>query len=346
MERMIVNHDKNSPQGPVGRAGEPELAGHLTQMIRGYMPSRCILTALELDLFTAIGGGSSAAQAASRIGTNPRATEMLLNALVALGLLEKQGEQFKNTGESQRFFAGGSKDNQRNGLLHGADLWHRWSTLTEVVRTGKRISFEGDRSAEWTRNFIAAMQHNARNRAPFVVEALGTQGVRRILDLGGGSAIYSIAFARASSEAQCEILDLPAVVPLTREYLADAGLSARISVRTGDMFAEDLGSGWDLIMLNAICHMFSEEQNRELFRRARHALAPKGRLAVQDFILRPDKTQPLQAALFSINMLVGTDSGASYSEPEYTHWMKEAGFDQIRWIDMPGPSDLIVGQVL
>jgi SAM-dependent methyltransferase len=128
---------------------------------------------------------------------------------------------------------------------------------------------------------MAAMQHNARNRAPFVVEALGTEGVRRILDLGGGPAIYSIAFARASSEVQCEILDLPAVVPLTREYLTEAGLSSRISVRTGDMLAEDLGSGWDLIMLNAICHMFSEEQNRGLFRRARRALAPKGRLAVQ-----------------------------------------------------------------
>jgi cyclopropane fatty-acyl-phospholipid synthase-like methyltransferase len=189
------------------------------------------------------------------------------------------------------------------------------------------------------------MQHNARDRAPAVVKALGMEGIHRILDLGGGSGIYSIAFAKASSEAKCEILDLAEVVPLTCEYVAKAGLSSQIVVRAGDMLHDDLGSGYDLIMLNAICHMFSEKQNMELFRRARLALAPRGRMAVQDFILQPDKTQPTHAALFSVNMLVGTDGGACYSEPEYIDWMKEAGFNGVRRIHMPGPSDLIVGQV-
>ena len=98
-------------------------------------------------------------------------------------------------------------------------------------------------------------------------------------------------------------------------------------------------------MLNAICHMFSEEQNRDIFRRARRALAPNGRLVVQDFILNPDKTGPQYAALFSLNMLVGTEAGASYSEAEYTDWMKAAGFAEVRRINLPGPSDLIVGLV-
>jgi len=98
-------------------------------------------------------------------------------------------------------------------------------------------------------------------------------------------------------------------------------------------------------MLNAICHMFSEAQNQEIFRRAYQALAPNGRLVVQDFILNPDKTEPQQAALFSLNMLVGTDAGASYSEVEYAQWMKGAGFTEVARINMPGPSDLIVGRV-
>jgi hypothetical protein len=111
------------------------------------------------------------------------------------------------------------------------------------------------------------------------------------------------------------------------------------------MLHDDFGSGYDIIMLNAICHMFSEEQNRDLFRRARHALAPNGRLAVQDFLLNPGKTGPQQAALFSLNMLVATDDGASYSEIEYTQWMKTARFTEVCRINLPGPSDLMIGSV-
>jgi hypothetical protein len=111
------------------------------------------------------------------------------------------------------------------------------------------------------------------------------------------------------------------------------------------MLHDDFGSGNDIVMLNAICHMFSEEQNRDIFRRARRALAPNGRLVVQDFILNPDKTAPLHAALFSVNMLVGTDAGASYSEVEYTSWMEAAGLTEVSRIKLPGPSDLIVGRV-
>ncbi len=161
--------------------------------------------------------------------------------------------------------------------------------------------------------------------------------------LGGGSGAYSIAFAKAWPDVQCEILDIPEVVPLTAEYVSQAGVSAQVSLRAGDMLQDDFGSGYDIIMLNAICHMFSEEQNRDIFRRAHQALAPNGRLVVQDFILNPDKTGPLHAALFSLNMLVDTDVGASYSEVEYTHWMKAAGFTDVCRINLPGPSGLIVG---
>jgi predicted O-methyltransferase YrrM len=247
----------------------------------------------------------------------------------------------------------GSKDNHRNGLLHTANIWHRWSTLTDAVRSGTRVPASRDDNPEWTRNFIAGMERHAKDRARLVVKALGAatatstsnSNVRRILDLGGGSGAYSIAFAQASPNVQCEILDIPEVVPLTAEYVRQAGVSAQVSLRTGDMLQDDFGSGYDIIMLNAICHMFSEEQNRNIFGRAHQALAPNGRLVVQDFILNPDKTGPQHATLFSLNMLVNTDAGASYSEVEYTRWMKAAGFTEVSRVSLPGPSDLIVGLV-
>ena len=343
MKAMAVEHEEKYRAAVAAREKSGMLPDRLDQMIRGYWPSRCLLTALELDIFTAVGDGGDAEQIGSKIQANARSVGMLLNALVSLGLLTKKGDTYTNSAESARYFVQGSKDNHRNGLLHIANIWHNWSTLTDAVRRGSRVAPERDSSPDHTRNFIDAMQHNAKDRAPVVVKTLGTTGVRRVLDLGGGSGVYSIAFAKASPDIRCEILDVPEVLPLTTEYVQKAGVSSQVKMRGGDMLQDDFGSGYDIIMLNAICHMFSEEQNRELFRRARRALAAKGRLVVQDFILNPEKTGPQQAALFSLNMLVNTDAGASYSEPEYIAWMKAANFADIQRISLPGPSSLIVG---
>ena len=344
MKAMAVEHTQKFRAAMAARERAGMLPDRLEQMIRGYQPSRCMLTALELDIFTAVDGGATAAQVAKKIDANTRATATLLNALVALGVLAKNGDEFKNTPETARFFVQGSKDNHRDGLLHTANIWHRWSTLTDAVRTGTRVPTERGANGDWTHNFIAGMQRNAKDRAPLVVKAVGTEGIHRILDLGGGSGAYSIAFAKASPNLRCDILDLPEVVALTSDYIQKAGVSAQVTVRTGDMLVDDLGTGYDLVMLNAICHMFSEEQNKDLFSRARKALAQNGRLVVQDFVLNSDKTGPQQAALFSLNMLVSTESGASYSEREYTDWMKAAGFSEVSRIDLPGPSSLIVGK--
>jgi (2Fe-2S) ferredoxin/SAM-dependent methyltransferase len=345
MKAMSVEHGEKFRAAMAAREKAGVLPERLNEMIRGFMPSRCILSALELDIFTAVGKGASAEEVGAKINATARGTGILLNALAGLGLLSKSGGDYRNTPETARFFVRGSKDNYRDGLMHTADIWHRWGTLTDAVRSGSRIVTGRKRNPEWTRNFIAGMQNNAKDRAPHVVKALGTRGVRRILDLGGGSGTYSIAFAKASRDVKSEILDLAEVTPFTTEYVSKAGVAAQVSVRSGDMLHDDFDSGYDLIMLNSICHMFSEEQNREMFRRARQALAPNGRLAVQDFILNPDKTGPIHAALFSLNMLISTKEGASYSEPEYTAWMKAAGFAEVHRINLPGPSGLIVGLV-
>ena len=322
------------------------LPDELYELSRAFMSSRALLTALEMDLFTAVGTGATAAQVALRIHADLRATEMLLNALTSLKLLEKRDSCFSNTTASGRFFAEGSRDNARPGLMHIANLWHRWSTLTECVRAGTSLGVGGRagiREENWVRDFIAAMDRNAKERAGAVVKAVETGGIKRILDLGGGSAAYSIAFARAVAGLRSEIVDLDDVVPLTREYIRQAGLGERVTVRPGDMLRDPLGENYDLILILAICHMFSPEENHALFRRAFNALAPKGRVVVQDFILEPSKTAPRAAALFSLNMLVGTKAGSSYSEPEFAAWFREAGFADVRRVQLPGPSGLMIG---
>jgi (2Fe-2S) ferredoxin/predicted O-methyltransferase YrrM len=345
MEAKAIEHEQNLRATESARKKAGMLPDHLNEMIRGYMPSRCILTALELDIFTAVGEGASAEEVGRRIHASSRSAAVLLNALVALGLLTKNGSKFTTTAQSFRYFAKGSKENHRDGLLHLANIWHRWSTLTDAILSGSRIPLDRAGTPKWTRDFIAAMDMNAKARAPFVAQSLGSESLRRVLDLGGGSGVYSIALAKAFPDVKCEILDLPEVVPLTFDYIHRAGCDSQITVLNGNMLEGDYGSGYDLIMLNAICHMFSEEQNRAIFSHACRALAPGGRLAVQDFILNGDKAGPLHAALFSINMFVGTDAGSSYTEHEYTQWMQDAGFVSVHRINLPGPADLIVGQV-
>jgi (2Fe-2S) ferredoxin/predicted O-methyltransferase YrrM len=318
------------------------LPDDLNDMVRAFMPSRAVLTALELDIFTAIADGASAEQLVKKIGTDARATEMLLNVLVSLKLLEKRDETFFNTPASARFFTEGSRDNARGGLLHTANLWHRWSTLTEAVRAGTSVA-PRVRDDNWVTAFIAAMDRNAKERASAVVKAVGANRIKRMLDLGGGSGAYSIAFARAIPELTSEILDTADVVPLAQDYIQKAGLVDRITTRVGDMLNDPLGKNYDLVLVSAICHMFSPAENRDLFERIYGALAPKGQIVVQDFILEPSKTAPRSAALFSLNMLVGTRAGSSYSEPEYVNWLRDAGFKDVRRVRLPGPSGLMIG---
>lgn len=318
------------------------LPDELNEMIRAYMPSRAMLTALELDVFTAVANGGSAVNVAQKIHADARATGMLLNVLVSLKLLEKSDGTFFNTPASRRFFSEGSRDNARGGLLHTAHIWHRWSTLTECVRVGTAVG-PREREEGWTQAFIAAMDRNAKERAGAVVKAVGTGGIGRMLDLGGGSGAYSIAFAQANPGLKSEIMDLADVVPLAREYVRKAGLADRITARAGDMLHDPFGENYHLILVSAICHMFSPEENQELFRRAYRALAAKGQMVVQDFILEPDKAAPRAAALFALNMLVGTRAGSSYSEPEYADWLRNAGFSDVRRVRLSGPSGLMIG---
>ncbi|MBZ5724635.1 MAG: methyltransferase [Acidobacteriia bacterium] len=320
------------------------LPDDLNESIRGFQASRAILTALELDLFTAVGDGAGAMEAAARLDTDPRATEMLLNALASLRLLVKREGIFHNSPAAARYFTEGSRDNARPALLHTAHLWERWSTLTGCVRTGTAARDEiAGRGQDWTEAFIAAMHRNAAERAPLVVRAVGAGSIRRMLDVGGGSGAYSIAFAQANPALRADILDLATVEPIARRHIQEAGVAGRVQVRAGDLRSDRLGEAYDLVLISAICHMLSPAENLDLLRRCHEALAPAGRVVIQDFILEADKTAPRFAALFALNMLVGTRGGSSYSEPEYAAWLGEAGFREIHHARLPGITGLMIG---
>jgi ubiquinone/menaquinone biosynthesis C-methylase UbiE len=164
-----------------------------------------------------------------------------------------------------------------------------------------------------------------------------------MLDVGGGSGAYAIAFAQANPQLRVEVFDQPAVLAIAQRHIRETGIEDRVSTRVGDLRTDEFGGGYDLVLISAICHMLSEEENRNLLARAFRALAPGGRVVIQDFLLRPDKTGPRAGALFSLNMLVNTRGGASYSEDEYSRWLREAGFAEVRRVPLPGPAGVLIG---
>lgn len=321
------------------------LPDSLLQTTRAFQESRVVLTAIELDVFSAVAAGDgTAADTASRLGADARATAMLLNALVAMGLLEKRGETFANTPLAARYLAAGGADDSRAALMHTVHLWTTWSRLTDAVRAGGApLPPPGDRPVPWTEAFIAAMHKNARERAGMLVRAAGIERARTMLDVGGGSAAYSIAFAQAVPGLRVDVLDLPAVTPIADRHIAAAGLQDRVRTRAGDLRADPLGRDYDLILVSAICHMLSPDENRDLLARCHAAAAAGGQVIVQDFILDRLKTAPKSGALFALNMLVGTQSGSAYSEDEYREWLHAAGFTDLRHVRLAGPTGLIIG---
>lgn len=310
----------------------------LVQALRGYQESRALLTAIELDLFAALGEGSTAAEAARRAGTDARATAMLLDALVSLGALSKRDGIYHCT-EGSRAFA-----HARAQFLHAARKWDTWSTLTACVRTGVTARTPGRREADGIEAFIGAMHARALLVADRLVASVGATDVCRMLDLGGGAGTFALAFARANPRLRAEVLDRPDVVPIAVRHIAEAGLADRVSAREGDLHTDAFGEGYDLLLASAVCHMFDEAGNQDFLRRCALALMPGGRLVIRDFLLDPDRTGPKEAALFALNMLVSTSRGNVYTEDQYRTWLMAAGFGVIT--RHRGGEDLLIAQKL
>ena len=218
---------------------------------------------------------------------------MLLDALVSLKLLQKQDGVYSNTPVAARFLVDGVPDSARAGQMHTVNMWRRWSTLTEAVRAGTSVATTRERARPL--HSLPPWMSTSRGRARAVAQAVEVNGAKRMLDLGGGSGAYSIAFARSAPSLECEVVDLPQVLPITEDYIRKAKLTDRIRTRPGDMQTITLPQRhYDLVLLSAICHMFSPEENQQLLERCLGALSPGGRIVISDFILEPDKTAPRQ----------------------------------------------------
>jgi len=319
--------------------------GAIRELAMNFQSSRVLLTAVELRLFSVIGdGGLTSAEVAGRAASHPRATDRLLNALGAMRLLVKRDGRFWNTPESRRYLDDRSPDFAA-GLGHTASMWHTWSGLTDAVREGRPAlrAAINERGDAWLTPFIAAMHYRAAQQAPEVAALVGLDGVRRVLDVGGGSGAFAMAFAEREPGLAAVVFDLPNVVPLTRDYIARAGLASRVTTAVGDYLVDPLPTGFDLVFLSAVIHSNAPDQNAALLASCAAALNPGGRVAVVDWVMDEDRMTPPGGAFFALNMLVATDHGDTFTEGEIRGWMDDAGLAPGPRIGTSGGTSIVVG---
>ena len=316
----------------------------IREVTRAFQKSRILLTAYELDIFTFIGEKSYNSETISKaLNLNTNATERLLNALVALKLIEKKNENYSNSKESLMFFSKNSPS-YLGGLMHSNHLWNTWSHLTDVVKTGivAHRAEINERGEEWLEAFINAMHDRGKKQAPAQISKIDLQGVESVLDVGGGSGCFCMEFIKRKPSLKTAIFDLPNVIPISKKIIEKENFSGKIEHYSGDYKADELPKGFDLVFLSAIIHSNSPETNQKLVKKCYNSLNINGKIVIQDWIMNDAKTEPVQGAIFSINMLVGVEGGDCYSENEVSTWMRNAGFSDILKVELEAG----IGQVI
>jgi SAM-dependent methyltransferase len=318
--------------------------------ISGYFWKTCALhAAVKLDVFTAIGDAQlNAKEISQKIGGSQRGVERLLNGLTAMDLLVKTDGKYANSPAGKTFLAKDSAKYIGHIIMHHHHLLESWSQLDQAVMSGRpfraRTSFS---NAEWRESFLMAMFNLAMGLAPKLVPLIDLSSSRHLLDLGGGPGTYAIHFCLENPQLKATVYDLPTTRPFAEKTIEQFELTAKIQFAEGNYLNDPIKGRYDAIWLSHILHGEGPDACRMIIQKAVGVLEPGGMIIIHDFILNNSMDGPLFPALFSLNMLLGTDSGQSYSEEQIIDMMSEAGIKDTRRIAVQSPNDsaIILGKI-
>lgn len=315
--------------------------GKLLQLSGAYWQTFTLHAAVKLDLFTTIDQGAATATAvASGLGLEPRAAAMLLNALCAMDLLRKENNTYINTPMAATFLSKRSPRYIGFMIMHHHHLVESWSRLDESVRTGKAVEELRPASNEAQReSFLMGMFNIAMATAPSLVPTIDISRRKHLLDLGGGPGTYAIHFCKHNPGLRATIFDQHATRPFAEKTIARFNLDDTIEFKGGNFLEDPIPGSYDVVWLSHILHGDAPEDCDRIVQKAASALEPGGTLIIHDFILDNTRDRPLFPALFSLNMLVRTEGGQSYSEAEIMTLMTNAGIEKIKRTPYKGPMD-------
>jgi ubiquinone/menaquinone biosynthesis C-methylase UbiE len=319
------------------------------QMMWGYAPPLVLEAAVRLKVFDVLDGGPlTIGETAAKTGASQRGLRKIMNLLVGIGLMAKNGERYSLTPESAAFLVSTKPSFAGAILKHvSRQLIPKWLELTEIVRTGRptRTVNQETEGAAFFAEFVEdifPMSYPAAQALAKEVKLSAASSPVNVLDIASGSGVWGIALAQASQKVTVTAVDWPAVLPTTRRVTEKHGVGRQFKYIEGDINTVNLGSGYQLATLGHILHSEGEPKSRQLLKRVREALAPGGTIAIAEFVVSDDRTGPPQALIFAVNMLVNTEQGDTFTFTEMSRWLSEAGFTDVRQLPAPGPSPLIL----
>lgn len=320
----------------------------IMKIAMGFMAAKHLFAANEVGLFEALAAGpASIAELEEKINIPSRTLAIVANAMVSLGMLELEGEHYRNSDAASTFLAGRPGPDMRPMLR----FWNRisyptWQKLDSAVRTGEAQALFGDFSDEEQRIFSAGVESFTAPMAAALAAAYDFARHRRVLDVGGGTGSFLLAVLRRHTALEGTLFELTGASAVARQRLAREAEGARIEIVAGDLAKDPLPLGHDVLIVANTLHVLSAAHNISLLEKLRAAVSTGARLLLVDFWTDSTHTKPPAASLMSGEFLVISGEGQAYSEAEADAWLAQTGWKKIERKPLAGPGSLIVAEAM
>ncbi len=325
------------------------------QLGLGFWGPKTFLSAVELGLFSKLAGSPADLETIiKRVGLHPRGARDFLDALVALGMLERNNGIYANTPDCD-FFLDRAKPSYIGGWFEMVNtrLYGYWGSLTEALRTGQPQNESKTtpgaglfdslyKDPATLRLFVQGMTGISLETAQAIAQKFPWKEYKTFVDVGGAQGALPVQVARAHGHLTGGVFDLPAVEPMFREFIAACGLQDRLRFQGGDFFADPLPAA-DVIVMGHILHDWDMQQKRTLIAKAFAALPKDGALVIYEALIDDERRKNAFGLLMSLNMLIETSGGFDYTGADCSQWLSEAGFRKTRVEHLLGPDSMVIG---